>query len=121
MNIINYERQSNKADWRPDGVELLDENNDPLWTSIPSGMEVILSIGERKCNGTVSPTMRKIFSSLDSPSYVTVSTNGVFGWEIPASSLSDLEPGQYPIFARIIIGEDTDQAIIGELPIVQGG
>lgn len=120
MILTNFERQSNKSDWWPDGLQLIADDDEPLWSTKPADLVVTLSIGFRKGCDCTSSTPMKIFLSSDSPNYVEAFDDGKIAIEIPAEKLSDMEPGQYPIFIKIETQDRTYQAVIGELPIVQG-
>ena len=119
MILHHFDMQSNAADWNPGSFELIGDDDNPLWATVPGDIKVTLTIGyPRSC--CANNSYLKKFLSTDSPQYVAAQPNGVISIEVPAVKITDLEPEVYPVFVKIETGGNTDQAIIGELPIVQG-
>jgi hypothetical protein len=120
MLDFNFERQSNAADWTPDSIQLLGDDGNFLWSTVPVDIVVTLTIGyPQECTRPASDYIKR-FISTDSPAYIEAFDNGIIAIEVPVTQMTGLERGQYPVFIKIETSGNTDQALIGSLPIVQG-
>lgn len=114
---------SNKATWRSQVIELVDEEDgtttdltDPLLT-----VDVVVTIREmnpRSDDYGSSTSTALVTASIDNGK-VTVPGPG-FQWQFEVDDLSSLSPGNYRLGAKVTIDDFVVDLIIGTILVIEG-
>lgn len=132
MLSVNFPQQSNQADWTETIQLLSEDDNEPLWADVPSGLVVTLVVksGSRRGMGDVqAPFLMQqaqgplpVISALstDGSGLIETYESGYVGINVPASVLSNLAGGYYEVFIKMTDDMATTQILRGILPLVWG-
>jgi hypothetical protein len=121
MIRANLPEQSNAADWL-ESIELRSEDDDtPLWSTIPPSLVVSLYVKDSFRNWQDTPSTSLLSaSSNDGSGRILLFDNGFVNIEFPASSLSALKPKVYDVLMKLEISGRTMQMLVGAIPIYSG-
>lgn len=109
MDIIQFRRVSNRADWS-ETFELVDQDTDEVLTDLS---DVTIKMQVRKgCS--------LYLSAETGDDHITTSAFGTITIEFDATEMAVLEPGTYDIGLTVERDGVKEQEFIGSLPIVEG-
>lgn len=111
MNITNFRRVSNRADWI-ETIELIDDDTGEVITDL-SGVSVALEIRDL-------PSWCRVLSATTDNGKITFPGNGIIQWQFTKSEMSTLCAGTYEVGITVTRDDITEQELIGSLPVYEG-
>ena len=127
MYFVNFDQQSNRADWI-DTIELRDDEDGQLIDLTGWTITMQVRTKTQSGQGSVPYVPFSIYGGL-SPVVLTGSTTdgsitipsiGIIQWTFRANAMSNLGPGFYEVGMILFKDPDTVQLAIGLVPIVEG-
>ena len=126
MLAATFDRQSSAADWE-ETIQLLDdEDNTPLWSTVPVDLVLTLTIIEDVGPKRSEPTASITAVSTGATGRITAAVNGFVLLMVEAADLADLAPDangvdkRYLVFVKAEIEDIPQQVLVGVLPIYLG-
>lgn len=107
-------RQSMSANWTFQD-QLCNDDQNPLWTSIPGDLVVTFSLVDRRgCPAGV------IGASNDGSGKVAFDTNGIVNVNFPPASFGGITADLYDVHVKIATSDTTIEKVYGRLPLSEG-
>lgn len=108
-----FRRQSNKGNWSYQD-QLCGSDNQPLWTSDPTGISAsIVAVDRKGCIGFQ-------ISTGDGSDQLLLDANGIINVNVTPETLGALSPDMYDIHITVASDDFTINRIYGRLPIYEG-
>jgi hypothetical protein len=111
MNITNFPRVSNRADWI-ETIELIDDDTGEVITDL-TGVTVAIEVRQL-------PSCCRVLSGTTEDGTIAIQGNGIIQWHFTKSQMSNLCAATYQIGITVERDDITEQELIGSLPIVDG-
>lgn len=121
MHYVMFQPISNAGDWI-ESIELRAEDDDsPLWTTVPADLVATLSLKESYTNHINSDsTAALLLSTADADGRLTAFDNGFLEIDVPDDDMTAIDAGKYSVFLKLQTDGRTMQFMIGTIPIVAG-
>lgn len=111
MSAGAFDQVSNRATWT-EAIELIDDDTGEL-LNISAATEIIVEIREPR---TFTPVLTASLAN----GKVTRPSLGVFQWKFTSDEMRTLCALTYEVGATLTMAGDTEQIVIGTLPVLDG-
>lgn len=113
MVEINFGQASNRADWAPEAVQLIDdETGEPIDLA---GAAITIMVRDENGSQRLRGTLDDYVDLIEQDGASTI-----VQWTFPASAMHGLCTGTYRVGMIAERDGETEQVILGSLPVVEG-